>query len=145
MALWYFLKTENGEMKSVAAAKVDRFFCGEDCLPATKDNAVQYVLLLMKADSSKKIIGVSSAWYEKVKVLENGELDRECWDKVKRLEVVDAIESAIFLAPGSENVIPAAHRFAARREEKEYRWVPSKEDVENLRSSVNKRARAEIM
>lgn len=144
MALWYFLKTENGEMKSVAAAKVDRFFCGEDCLPATKDNAVQYVLLLMKADSSKKIIGVSSAWYEKIKVLENGELDREYWNSLGRL-AADVIESAIFLAPGSENVIPAAHRFAARREEKEYRWVPSKEDVENLRSSVNKRARAEIM
>ena len=137
-ALWFFHRTGPGELKRISNPSMQRFLVGERPLPHDGDGFVRCIGMSLEMQD-RKPAQVQRVWFSKIRVRDDGRVDPH-----HRHETVKLARSESGHA-GHPTVVPATHRFAARRLSHLGEWRPEERDLAALRAVVNTRAGKEML
>jgi hypothetical protein len=144
LAIWYFLRSRPGDLRSLPRAHVDRFFSGGGRLD-NDGGVVRYVEVVVQLEDRRAVEVLRVTGFQH-RALADGTIDRNHLFDVMALAGEAAsgglVSSAFKSPPG---VVDAEHRFAQRRLDNVGKWEPSPAELGRLRALVNEKAGRAIM
>lgn len=144
LTMWTFVRTEPGELRSVALRAVEAFMDSTGRLPVADDGFVRYAQVVVRLEN-RRAIEVVQIGFHRHRALADGTLDREGFDRV--LALIAQATSSRLPPPGegSSSLVPAEHRFAQRQLDHVSHWEPTEGDLSRLRALVNQKAGAHLL
>jgi hypothetical protein len=143
VSVWTFLRSQPGEIFSVAQRMVDDFLANLGRLPVDEEGLVRYAQVVVNLEN-RRAVEVLRIGFFQYRALRNGRLNRRHFR-----EIMAALAEAAFgwlqLSKPPPGIVGAEHRFAKRRLDQLNTWKPTQDELSKLRSLVNRKAGREIM
>jgi hypothetical protein len=117
-----FLVNDEGSLKRFPLAKFERLLKGEECFPKYAGQRIRYVFIVLEVQN-RKPIGISKIQYSYIPFDSKGRFDAAERETAAMLAV-----NMVPPLPSEQEaggIIRAQHKFAKKRYDNKYRWVPT--------------------
>lgn len=143
VSVWFFQRMRPGELCPLTQSALDAFMFKGGRLARDAEGFVAYAQVVVSL-SNRCAQDVLRVGFFRYRALDDGRLDRNYYDEIKRTIPVAAF-GWLRLDKSPPGLVGAEDKFAKRRLEHLNQWKPTKAELALLRELVNRRAGREIL